>query len=191
MAALFSLAAAAFFGVGDFCGAQASKRTTVVTVVTGSHVIGLVLFLVLAGTLGVWTLLVFGAIPHLFRTLRVYNRPRPEQPPPNFPIWPLWYVAWAFAVTRMAGGLRACERAAVHRLSDRGSSSDGGSAPVGSTAASAPCSSATSTRVGCRCAGTACGTSGGACGGAASACKLCSGSAERDTGSGTRGDTGA
>lgn len=48
MAALFSLAAAAFFGVGDFCGAQASKRTTVVTVVTGSHVIGLVLFLVLA-----------------------------------------------------------------------------------------------------------------------------------------------
>ena len=67
----------------------------------------LVLFLVLAGTLGVWTLLVFGAIPHLFRTLRVYNRPRPEQPPPNFPIWPLWYVAWAFAVTRMAGGLLA------------------------------------------------------------------------------------
>ncbi|NRA07516.1 MAG: prenyltransferase [Myxococcales bacterium] len=67
----------------------------------------LVLFLVLAGTLGVWTLLVFGAIPHLLRTLRVYNRPRPEQPPSGFPIWPLWYVAWAFAVTRMAGGLFA------------------------------------------------------------------------------------
>jgi len=65
----------------------------------------LLLFLVLAGTLGVWTLLAFGALPHLLRTLRVYNRPRPEEPPAGFPIWPLWYVAWAFAVTRTAGGL--------------------------------------------------------------------------------------
>ncbi len=48
MAALFSLAAAAFFGVGDFFGAQASKRTTIVTVVTGSNIIGLVLVLALA-----------------------------------------------------------------------------------------------------------------------------------------------
>ncbi|MBQ90671.1 MAG: EamA family transporter [Acidimicrobiaceae bacterium] len=48
MAALFSLAAAAFFGAGDFCGAQASKRTTVITVVAGSNVIGLVLVAALA-----------------------------------------------------------------------------------------------------------------------------------------------
>jgi 1,4-dihydroxy-2-naphthoate octaprenyltransferase len=61
--------------------------------------------LVLVGTFGLWTLLVFLALPHLWTTLRVYNHPRPERPPRGFPIWPLWYVAWAFRVTRSAGAL--------------------------------------------------------------------------------------
>jgi 1,4-dihydroxy-2-naphthoate octaprenyltransferase len=65
----------------------------------------LVLCLVLVGTLGVWTLLTFLAVPNLWKTLRVYSRPKPESAPPGFPIWPLWYVAWAFRVTRGAGGL--------------------------------------------------------------------------------------
>ena len=61
--------------------------------------------LVMVGTFGVWTLIVFLSIPNLWTTLRVYNGPRPEEPPRGFPIWPLWYVAWAFRVTRNAGGL--------------------------------------------------------------------------------------
>ena len=61
--------------------------------------------LVLVGTFGLWTLLVFLALPHLWTTLRVYGQPRPERPPKRFPIWPLWYVAWAFRVTRSAGAL--------------------------------------------------------------------------------------
>ena len=65
----------------------------------------LVVVLVLDGTLGVATLIVFFALPRLVRVLRVYSRPRPEQAPTNFPIWPLWYVAWAFGFTRTAGGL--------------------------------------------------------------------------------------
>ena len=65
----------------------------------------MVLCLVLVGTLSLWTLLVFLSLPHLWTTLRVYNNPRPESPPRGFPIWPLWYVAWAFRVTRSAGGL--------------------------------------------------------------------------------------
>jgi 1,4-dihydroxy-2-naphthoate octaprenyltransferase len=65
----------------------------------------LVLCLVLVGTLGVWALLTFLAVPSLWKTLRVYSRPRPESAPPGYPIWPLWYVAWAFRVTRAAGGL--------------------------------------------------------------------------------------
>ncbi len=65
----------------------------------------LVLCLVGVGTLGVWTLLVFGAVPRLAKVLRVFGQPRPETPPPNFPIWPLWYVAFAFALTRLAGAL--------------------------------------------------------------------------------------
>ncbi len=64
-----------------------------------------VLCLVLLGTLGVWTLLVFLALPKLWQVLKVYSHPRPETAPPNFPIWPLWYVAWAFLVTRRAGTL--------------------------------------------------------------------------------------
>jgi 1,4-dihydroxy-2-naphthoate octaprenyltransferase len=64
-----------------------------------------VLCLVLLGTLGLWTLLVFLALPKLWQTLKVYSRPRPEKAPEGYPIWPLWYVAWAFLVTRRAGVL--------------------------------------------------------------------------------------
>ena len=64
-----------------------------------------VLCLVLVGTLGLWTLLVFLAVPRLWQVLKIYSRPRPSSPPPNFPIWPLWYVTWAFMLTRRAGGL--------------------------------------------------------------------------------------
>lgn len=61
--------------------------------------------LVLTGTLGVWTLLTLLSIPRLRETLAIYREPRPEQPPEGFPIWPLWYVAWAFRLTRSAGAL--------------------------------------------------------------------------------------
>jgi 1,4-dihydroxy-2-naphthoate octaprenyltransferase len=37
--------------------------------------------------------------------LRVFNQPKPAQAPAGYPLWPLWYVAWAFLVTRRAGGL--------------------------------------------------------------------------------------
>jgi 1,4-dihydroxy-2-naphthoate octaprenyltransferase len=65
----------------------------------------LVLCLVMVGTLGVWTLLCFAALPRLWQVLKVYNRPKPAEAPPNFPIWPLWFVAFAMGVTRTAGGL--------------------------------------------------------------------------------------
>jgi 1,4-dihydroxy-2-naphthoate octaprenyltransferase len=64
-----------------------------------------VLSLVMVGSLGVWTLLTFLAIPRAWEVIRVYNKPPPEEPPAGYPIWPLWYVAWAFTLTRRAGGL--------------------------------------------------------------------------------------
>jgi 1,4-dihydroxy-2-naphthoate octaprenyltransferase len=64
-----------------------------------------VLCLVLVGTFGLWTLLVFLALPRLWQVLKVYNQPKPAAPPPDYPIWPLWYVAWAFTLTRRAGAL--------------------------------------------------------------------------------------
>ncbi len=64
-----------------------------------------VVVLVLSGVFAVWTLLVFLAVPRLLETLRTFREPPPESPPAGYPIWPLWYVAWAFRHTRRAGGL--------------------------------------------------------------------------------------
>lgn len=61
--------------------------------------------LVLTGTLGVWVLLTLVSLGRLRETLAVYREPRPEKAPEGFPIWPLWYVAWAFRLTRSAGAL--------------------------------------------------------------------------------------
>ncbi len=64
-----------------------------------------VVLLVLTGVLGLWCLLVFAAVPRLLETLRTFRQPPPESAPEGYPIWPLWYVAWAFRHTRRAGGL--------------------------------------------------------------------------------------
>jgi 1,4-dihydroxy-2-naphthoate polyprenyltransferase len=64
-----------------------------------------VLALVLAGALAIPALLVVLAVPKLGEVLKQYRKPRPEAPPENYPVWPLWYVAAAFVHTRRAGGL--------------------------------------------------------------------------------------
>jgi 1,4-dihydroxy-2-naphthoate polyprenyltransferase len=59
--------------------------------------------LVVVGVLGPWVLLVLASLPLLRKILKVYSEPRPAAPPPRYPIWPLWYVAAAFVLTRRAG----------------------------------------------------------------------------------------
>ncbi|MGH7819572.1 MAG: prenyltransferase [Candidatus Binatia bacterium] len=61
--------------------------------------------LVVSGTLGVGALLVFASVPLCLRMLKLYSEPRPKEPPPGYRIWPLWYVASAFVLTRRAGML--------------------------------------------------------------------------------------
>jgi len=63
--------------------------------------------LVLTGTLGVWTLATFAALPRAMKVARTIGQPKPAAPPPGYPLWPLWYVAWAFLLTRLAGVLLA------------------------------------------------------------------------------------
>jgi 1,4-dihydroxy-2-naphthoate octaprenyltransferase len=46
-----------------------------------------------------------GALPLLVRALKALRRPRPERPPCGFPVWPLWFAAFAFTHTRRAGAL--------------------------------------------------------------------------------------
>ncbi|MFQ5514913.1 MAG: prenyltransferase [Myxococcota bacterium] len=63
------------------------------------------LALVATGVLGLWTLVVLGALPRALEVGRVFSRPAPPAPPEGYPIWPLWYVAWAFVLIRRAGSL--------------------------------------------------------------------------------------
>ena len=66
---------------------------------------GVVVALVMSRAVGPWTLLVFLSVPRLRKVLEIYSKPRPAAAPPRYPIWPLWYVAAAFVLTRQAGGL--------------------------------------------------------------------------------------
>ncbi len=63
------------------------------------------LALVLGGALSVWVLLVSLSLPRLMTVWQIYAQPRPAQPPANYPVWPLWFVSWAFYWTKQAGTL--------------------------------------------------------------------------------------
>jgi 1,4-dihydroxy-2-naphthoate octaprenyltransferase len=63
----------------------------------------IVVALVLNGTLGVWVLLVLLAVPRLKTATEIYRKPKPTQPPENYPVWPLWFVSWAFYHNKRAG----------------------------------------------------------------------------------------
>ena len=65
----------------------------------------LVAVLALTGVLSLWCLLTLLALPRLRETLETFREPPPLHPPAKYPIWPLWYVAWAFRLNRLAGGL--------------------------------------------------------------------------------------
>jgi 1,4-dihydroxy-2-naphthoate octaprenyltransferase len=51
------------------------------------------------------TVAVYAALPALVKVWRTFDRPRPAEPPPRFPVWPLWFAAIAFLHTRRAGAL--------------------------------------------------------------------------------------
>src|SRR5687768_13639047 len=51
------------------------------------------------------SLLAVGALPAAVQAWRALARPKPKQPPADFPIWPLWFAAFAFLHTRRAGAL--------------------------------------------------------------------------------------
>jgi 1,4-dihydroxy-2-naphthoate polyprenyltransferase len=61
--------------------------------------------LVAVGALPWPALLTLAALPLLVSTLRAFARPAPDEPPPDYPVWPLWWAALAFIHTRRAGGL--------------------------------------------------------------------------------------
>lgn len=60
---------------------------------------------IVAGALPVWAATSALALPTLVRTLRTFAREKPQEPPRDYPVWPLWFVSWAFLHARRAGAL--------------------------------------------------------------------------------------
>jgi 1,4-dihydroxy-2-naphthoate octaprenyltransferase len=50
-------------------------------------------------------LVVLAALPAARQAWQALSRPKPAKPPADFPIWPLWFAAFAFLHTRRAGAL--------------------------------------------------------------------------------------
>jgi len=64
-----------------------------------------VIALVIAQILPVATLLVLLSLPVMVKAWQAYSKPKPEVSPIPNPVWPLWFAAVSFLVTRRAGGL--------------------------------------------------------------------------------------
>lgn len=64
-----------------------------------------VVALVALPAIGWPALLTLLALPLLVRSLRAYAKPVPDQPPEDYPVWPLWWAPIAFVHTRRAGAL--------------------------------------------------------------------------------------
>ncbi|GAA5128970.1 prenyltransferase [Pseudonocardia adelaidensis] len=60
---------------------------------------------VLVGAMPWPALLVLLALPRLWQVWPRFRRPPPDEPPPGFPVWPLWYAALAWVHVRTAGAL--------------------------------------------------------------------------------------
>ncbi|MBW2414658.1 MAG: prenyltransferase [Deltaproteobacteria bacterium] len=85
-------------------GHETARRVTQ-AMIWGFYVV--MVGLVAMGVLGVWTLAVLLSIPTARKVTATFAAPPPSEAPKNFPVWPLWYVAWAFGLTRRAGALFA------------------------------------------------------------------------------------
>jgi len=78
-------------------------RTATLGMMVAFYVV--VLVLIPIGALPWAAALSFLAVPRLVKAWPHMRSPRPEKPPPNFPVWPLWYAAVTFVHTRRAGAL--------------------------------------------------------------------------------------
>ena len=63
----------------------------------------LILVLVLQGMVGFWILVTVLAGMRLRTVWTVLSLPKPKEKPENWPVWPLWYVAWSMYFNRAAG----------------------------------------------------------------------------------------
>ena len=55
--------------------------------------------------LSLTAVLVALGLPMLRTVSQALRAPKPDEPPPGFPVWPLWFAAIMFVHVRRAGGL--------------------------------------------------------------------------------------
>ncbi len=65
----------------------------------------LIFALVFQQTIGFWVLITALAGVRLRTVWAVLSLPKPQEKPKNWPVWPLWYVAWSMYFNRAAGVL--------------------------------------------------------------------------------------
>jgi 1,4-dihydroxy-2-naphthoate polyprenyltransferase len=82
---------------------EARARAVTLGMMVGFYL--LVVAAVLAKAMPWPALLVVAALPRLVKIWPYFRRPPPEEPPGNFPVWPLWYAALAWVHVRQAGAL--------------------------------------------------------------------------------------
>jgi 1,4-dihydroxy-2-naphthoate octaprenyltransferase len=83
-------------------GATTARRLTIGMIIA---MYAAVVAAVASGLLSVATLVVFLAAPRAMRALRVLSRPAPEQPPPGYIGWPLWFHRVCLVHNRLYGWL--------------------------------------------------------------------------------------
>ena len=91
-------------GVGTLpvrLGAERARRLTITLAELFLISIGA---LVITGAVGPWVLLALLGLPRFRLMALAYANEKPEKPPARYPVWPLWYVAFAMTFTRRAGG---------------------------------------------------------------------------------------
>jgi len=82
---------------------EARARVLTLAMMVGFYV--LVVAAVLARAMPWPALVVVLALPRLIKVWPYFRRPPPDEPPDNFPVWPLWYAALAWVHVRQAGAL--------------------------------------------------------------------------------------
>jgi 1,4-dihydroxy-2-naphthoate polyprenyltransferase len=93
----------------------ARARVVTLGMMVGFYV--LVAVTVVVGAMPWPALLVVLALPRMVKVWPHFRRPPPDQPPANYPVWPLWYAALAWVHVRLAGGLLVLGLAAGAMLS--------------------------------------------------------------------------
>jgi 1,4-dihydroxy-2-naphthoate octaprenyltransferase len=92
-------------GIGTVPVLMGEDRARTLTRLMMASFYVIVVALVLIKALSPFALLALLALPMLRQAWEHLSKPKPAEPPEDYPVWPLWYASAAFVHTRRAGAL--------------------------------------------------------------------------------------